>query len=127
MLQSGYESPDRRRSEATSSRPLPAGPRFLVDPTPATLLPLLEEARGDEGGKGKGNDLRTRLILRHAIRRGIERGDVDLITWLIALEGDWVSSLFNLSTPSPKYYLSSRRDGYPVVQLFATGEGVGRD
>jgi hypothetical protein len=51
---------------------------------------MLEEAKKDEGSEGKGSDLRTRLILRHAIRWGIERGDLDLIAWLTGLKGQWV-------------------------------------
>ncbi|WWD19847.1 hypothetical protein CI109_104314 [Kwoniella shandongensis] len=63
-------------------------PRFLNDPSPSTLLPLLEEADMQEG-----NDLRTKLILRYAIRWGVERGDVDLIAWLVGLEGHWADVL----------------------------------
>lgn len=93
VIQSGFSSPDIGKIESSSSRRLPS-PRFLHDPSPSTLLPLLEAARigvDEDGGKGKGNDLRTRLILRHALQWGVERGDVELVAWLISLPGEWVS------------------------------------
>ena len=90
LIRSEYNSPDFRRPEATSSRAVPPGPRFLSNPTPNTVLKMLEEARRGEASKGKGNDLRTRLILRHAMKWGIERGDLDLIACLTELTGDWV-------------------------------------
>ncbi|KAK8853419.1 hypothetical protein IAR55_004125 [Kwoniella newhampshirensis] len=60
-------------------------PRFLADPSPSTLLPLLEEA--------ESSGLRLRLILRHAIRWGVQRGDVELISWLVGFEGLWADLL----------------------------------
>jgi hypothetical protein len=93
MILSGFTSPDLRRSESSSSRSH-TPPRFLTDPSPATLAPLLQQAQAEsESCKGKGNDLRTRVILRHALRWAVERMDVDLIAWLVSLDGVFVSNI----------------------------------
>lgn len=98
MLHSGFPSPDLRRSESSSSRYSP--PRFLANPSPSTLAPILQEAQVESGSsKGKGNDLRTRVILRHALRWAVDRMDVDLMAWLVGLDGHSVSPL-NYPQPS---------------------------
>lgn len=91
MIQTGFPSPDVNRPESSSSRHHAPLPRFLADPSPSAILPLLEEARIERDSKGKGNDLRTRLILRHAIKWAVERWDTDLLSWLINLKDEWVS------------------------------------
>ncbi|WVQ83667.1 hypothetical protein IAT38_005810 [Cryptococcus sp. DSM 104549] len=65
-------------------------PRFLNDPSPSTLLPLLEE---EETKHGEGGELRTGLILRHAMRWAVERGEVELVAWLTGLDGRWAEIL----------------------------------
>jgi hypothetical protein len=94
-----YVIPDLDPSPTDSYRTHPSyptqqhTPRFLTSPTPATLLPLLEaEAKSTSSPHGKGNTLRTALILRHAIRWGVDHGEVDLIAWLAGLTGSWVGS-----------------------------------
>jgi hypothetical protein len=94
MIHSGFPSPDLRRSESSGSRyPPPHLSVFLSQPSPASLLPLLEDAQRIPNGKGKGNDLRTRLILRHALQWAVERCDIDLVSWLINLDGRWVGRI----------------------------------
>lgn len=92
MVYSGFPSPDLRRTESSTSRSYPT-PRFLSDPSPATLAPLLQQSQAEnESSKGKGNDLRTRVILRHALRWAVDRMDLDLMAWLVSLDGVLVSA-----------------------------------
>nr|KIR49115.1 DIL and ankyrin domain-containing protein [Cryptococcus bacillisporus CA1280] len=71
-------------------------PLFLNDPSPQTILPLLEEEEVAQelcGNVDEDRELRTTLILRHALQWGIERGDVELVNWLVSLNGRWQSIL----------------------------------
>ncbi|OCF34276.1 hypothetical protein I316_04230 [Kwoniella heveanensis BCC8398] len=83
-------------------------PRFLNDPSPSNILPLLQAELGDDpasshtgpatrGGADGADDgqnveerdreLRAGLILRRAVKWAVERCDVELIGWLVGLEG----------------------------------------
>lgn len=62
-------------------------------------MPLLEEEEVTQElceNVDENRELRTTLILRHALQWGIERGDVELVNWLVSLNGRWVSLLFKL-------------------------------
>ncbi|WVQ75629.1 hypothetical protein IAR50_005258 [Cryptococcus sp. DSM 104548] len=82
MLSPGY------RSGESSTRGIGSAPepRFLSDPSPQSIFPLLDE---DEQHATQESDLRKALILRHAVHWGVERGDVDLVNWICGLEGRW--------------------------------------
>ncbi|WWC95155.1 hypothetical protein V866_002009 [Kwoniella sp. B9012] len=78
-----------------SHRRGPPEPRFLSDPSPENILPLLqaqESPNNDDGGE-MGRELRIGLILRRALKFGVERCDSELIGWLVGLEGRWVDIL----------------------------------
>ncbi|WVF67327.1 hypothetical protein IAT40_002078 [Kwoniella sp. CBS 6097] len=89
-------------------------PRFLNDPSPSNILPLLEAELGlvedpsssssrtneapakgttcdgeaeAEGAQERDRELRAGLILRRAIKWAVERCDGELIGWLVGLEG----------------------------------------
>nr|KIR88617.1 DIL and ankyrin domain-containing protein [Cryptococcus tetragattii IND107] len=67
-------------------------PLFLNDPSSQTILPLLEEEEVAQElceNVDENRELRTTLILRHALQWGIERGDVELVNWLVSLNGRW--------------------------------------
>ncbi|WWC91930.1 uncharacterized protein L201_006882 [Kwoniella dendrophila CBS 6074] len=72
-------------------------PRFLADPSPANILPLLDAQKSksnnndDDGDIGR--ELRLGLILRRSIKWAVERCDTDLIGWLVGLEGKWADIL----------------------------------
>ncbi|WVR09630.1 hypothetical protein IAU60_006703 [Kwoniella sp. DSM 27419] len=78
-------------------------PRFLHDPSPSSILALLEaEAEADQAGSPRVADetdpardaeLRTGLILRRAVRWAVERCDAELMAWLVGLEGLWADVL----------------------------------
>ncbi|WRT70013.1 uncharacterized protein IL334_007006 [Kwoniella shivajii] len=74
-------------------------PRFLSDPSPSNILQLLEAqelgtSSGDvEEDSERGRQLRMGLILRRALKWGVERCDAELIGWLVELEGKWADIL----------------------------------
>lgn len=85
-------------SPSRSFRKAPT-PLFLNDPCPQTILPLLEEEEVAQElceNVDEDRELRTTLILRHALQWGIERGDIELVNWLVSLNGRWVSLVFKL-------------------------------
>ncbi|KAK4688691.1 hypothetical protein P7C73_g1422, partial [Tremellales sp. Uapishka_1] len=87
IVDMAFASPDiRGESSAGLSRNTSFPSRFLPPPSPDTLLPILEESMRNPS---PGNDLRSSLVLRHAIRYGVEHGDGELVGWLINLGGAW--------------------------------------
>ncbi|ADV23353.1 DIL and ankyrin domain-containing protein [Cryptococcus gattii E566] len=97
----GTDSPDAHGDHGAfagpsrSFRKAPT-PLFLNDPSPQTILPLLEEEEVAQElceNVDEDRELRTTLILRHALQWGIERGDVELVNWLVSLNGRWRSIL----------------------------------
>ncbi|WVQ94923.1 hypothetical protein IAU59_002009 [Kwoniella sp. CBS 9459] len=89
-------------------------PRFLNDPSPSNILPLLQAELGEEEGapysssspatvsspaqhihseggdkivEERDRELRAGLILRRAVKWAVERCDGELIGWLVGLEG----------------------------------------
>ncbi|KIR51965.1 DIL and ankyrin domain-containing protein [Cryptococcus gattii Ru294] len=97
----GTDSPDAHGDHGAfagpsrSFRKAPT-PLFLNDPCPQTILPLLEEEEVAQElceNVDEDRELRTTLILRHALQWGIERGDVELVNWLVSLNGRWRSIL----------------------------------
>lgn len=64
-------------------------PRFLSDPSPRTILALLEDADGLHSSE-EDDGLRTSIILRHGIRWAVEHADIGLIAWFVGLQGIWV-------------------------------------
>ncbi|OWZ38264.1 DIL and ankyrin domain-containing protein [Cryptococcus neoformans c8] len=87
--QEGFAGPSRSYRKAPT-------PQFLNDPSPQTILPLLQEeevAQEPNENVDEDRELRTTLILRHALQWGIERGDVELVNWLVSLNGRWRSIL----------------------------------
>jgi hypothetical protein len=117
-LLSACPSPDIRQQEPSGSRHAPV-PRFLADPSPSSISALLHESSPEAGsagseGKGKGNDLRSRLILRHAVVWAVARGDVELVAWLTSLDGPWVSAEARLVPSSSSSYSEALADGSMV-------------
>lgn len=71
----------------------PAPPRPVISgaPSPERIIKILqEEEERDVDGLGGSDKSRAALVLRHALQWGIERGDVDLVSWLASLTGRWV-------------------------------------
>jgi hypothetical protein len=68
---------------------------LLADPTPFNILPRLESPLPvPEGNEPEGSQqLRSALILRHAIQWAVRHRDTDLISWLVSLEGRWADLL----------------------------------
>nr|ODN81341.1 DIL and ankyrin domain-containing protein [Cryptococcus depauperatus CBS 7841] len=81
----GMVSPGCIGESSTQNYKTHPEPRFLNDPTPQTIYPLLEDE--EQGGEEDGS--RTALVLRHALYWGIERGDIDLVNWLVSLKDKW--------------------------------------
>ncbi|ORY31607.1 hypothetical protein BCR39DRAFT_86241 [Naematelia encephala] len=117
VVTSGIPSPHLRQFEPLSSKlhrsrsysPHHSPPRFLSDPSPETLRPLLEQA--EAGKRHDGNALRLALILRWAIRWAVEHGDVELIAWLVGLDGTWADLL------TQEVKLMEDDDGWGVVGM----------
>lgn len=112
-LHSPFPSPDVRQTAPSSSRTpaYPPTPRFLIDPTPSSILALLQEADQSSSPKGKGNDLRSALILRHSLKWAIERSDFDLISWLTNLTGEWAQIL------DSEVQVMEDEDGWGIVGM----------
>ena len=78
----------------------PAHPFISSHPTVASTRTALQElASGstDTKGKGKEDGHDGGPVLRHALRWGLERADVELVSWLCGLDGRWVSLVYVLS------------------------------
>ena len=128
LVFSAFPSPDLRPSEASSSLLQPSAssspllfdrglnafsphrslthssqqpsPRFLSDPSPSTILSLLEEA--ESSLSKKATTLRSALILRCAIRWAVEHADTELIAWLVALQGRWVGTAWSVEAQADR-------------------------
>lgn len=61
----------------------PRPPRFLSSPTPASLTALLHNS----------HNLRSALVLKHALEWAVVHADNALLGWLMALSGDLVRRL----------------------------------
>lgn len=107
------------RSAPSYTSPHPS-PRFLTDPTPSTVLVLLEEA--DRTQSAEGDDLSTTVILRHVIRCAVEHADLELIAWMVALQGRWVCLplvIFQLTDSDQAEMLND------IVKVMADDDGWG--
>ncbi|WVW86391.1 hypothetical protein I302_108437 [Kwoniella bestiolae CBS 10118] len=73
----------------------PPEPRFLSDPSPDNILPLLQAQESDNNDDDGeiGRELRMGLILRRALMFAVERCEGELIGWLSGLEGRWADIL----------------------------------
>ena len=67
-----------------------SAPNPLLDYSPTVILLRLEEALAQDE---ENSDLRTSLILRHSLQYAVEHGNVELISWLVGLQGEWAEKL----------------------------------
>jgi hypothetical protein len=62
--------------------------------THPTIEGISDILQGNAKGKGKSRqgDQGPGIVLQHALRWAIEKSDIQVITWLCGLDGEWVSS-----------------------------------